>query len=165
MRELPQESIRVPVETPPQQRAPDQAIARPSPRSDDEEDEEEQEGVVLPDPEKDDMMARRTRAFNTQTAAGKKAPVNRFLPVPGSAVHRNVAPLLPVSNPPLQSRLKTAEKRNRDRYLRRLASYAWFVPAIGRMGMHAHMATWTNTEESRLFIVVVEQNPGACCLM
>ncbi|XP_030206901.1 serine/arginine repetitive matrix protein 2 isoform X1 [Gadus morhua] len=114
VRELPQESIRVPVETPPQQRAPDQAIARPSPRSDDEEDEEEQEGVVLPDPEKDDMMARRTRAFNTQTAAGKKAPVNRFLPVPGSAVHRNVAPLLPVSNPPLQSRLKTAEKRNRD---------------------------------------------------
>ncbi|XP_059903637.1 uncharacterized protein LOC132454350 isoform X4 [Gadus macrocephalus] len=114
VRELPQESIRVPVETPPQQRAPDQAIARPSPRSDDDEDEEEQECVVLPDPEKDDMMARRTRAFNTQTAAGKKAPVNRFLPVPGSAVHRNVAPPLPVSNPPLQSRLKTAEKRNTD---------------------------------------------------
>ena len=115
MREVPQDSIRVAGETPPQ-RAPDQAVVRPSPRSDDE-DEEEREGAVLPDPEKDDMMARRTRAFNKQTAVGKNVPVNRFLPVPGSAVHRNVAPPFPVSNHPLQSRLKIAERKNRDRYL------------------------------------------------
>ena len=118
MREVPQESIRVPAETPPQ-RAPDRAVVRPSPRSDDE-DEEEQERAALPDPEKDDMMARRTRAFDKQTAAGKKVPVNRFLPVPGSAVHRNVAPPLPASSCPLQSRLKIVEKKNRDRYFRHL---------------------------------------------
>ena len=126
-REEPQESSRVPVETPPQ-RAPDRAIVRPSAHSDDE-DEEEEEGGVLPDPEKDDMMARRTRAFHKPTAAGKKVLVNRFLPVPGSAVHKNVAPPLSGSNQ-LQSRLKIAEKKNRDRYF--VIGHVCFVCACNR---------------------------------
>ncbi|CAL8331281.1 unnamed protein product [Lota lota] len=140
-REEPQESVRVPVETL-RQPAPDQAIVRLSACSDDE-DEKEQAGVVLPDPEKDDMMARRTRVFK-QTAAGKSLPVNRFLPVPGSAVHRNVAPSLSVSNQ-LPSRLKIAERKNRDR----MAAESVEDPIIPPPKAPSRLHTWAGEEEEQ----------------
>ncbi|CAL8330432.1 unnamed protein product [Merluccius merluccius] len=91
-REEPQESSRVPVETPPQ-RAPDRAIVRQSAHSDDE-DEEEEEGGVLPDPEKDDMMARRTRAFHKPTAAGKKVPRRSLSRMAAESVEDQIIPPL-----------------------------------------------------------------------
>lgn len=73
-------------------------------------DDEYDENEPVPDPEKDDMMARRTGSHQKTTAA-----VNQFLPVPGS-VKYTVAPVSAMK--PLPSRTKFTEKMACERYLR-----------------------------------------------
>ncbi|KAJ3613957.1 hypothetical protein NHX12_017535 [Muraenolepis orangiensis] len=113
----PQDSGGVPAETPPHRGAPVRAPVR-LPACGDDEDEEEEEGGVLPDLEKDDMMARRTHAFRKPTVgtAAEKAQMNRFLPVPGSTVGKQApAPFPPAGAPksvePQNSEKEEAEKR------------------------------------------------------
>lgn len=66
------------------------------------------ENVPVPDPGKDDMMARRTGSFQKASTA----KTNQFLPVPGS-VKYNISP---VSAMKLHSRPKLTEKEG-ERYL------------------------------------------------
>ncbi|XP_075890764.1 uncharacterized protein LOC142893754 isoform X4 [Nelusetta ayraudi] len=65
--------------------------------------DEESENEPVPDPEKDDMMARRTGSHNSRANQGAK----QFLPVPGT-VRYAVSPVSAMK--PLSSRQKVAEK-------------------------------------------------------
>lgn len=62
-------------------------------------------------PEKDDMMARRTGSYQKPVAAKTNPFFNQFLPVPGS-VKYNVAPVYGAK----QTRLKISEKIASERY-------------------------------------------------
>lgn len=64
------------------------------------------ENEPVPDLEKDDMMARRTRSF-------QRASFNQFLPVPGS-VKYNICPVSAM--PQLRSQPKLNKSPDRDRY-------------------------------------------------
>ncbi|XP_029363390.1 LIM and calponin homology domains-containing protein 1-like isoform X3 [Echeneis naucrates] len=76
-----------------------------------EEDEDEyDENEPVPNLEKDDMMARRTRIFQKPAAARTNQSFNQFLPVPGS-VKYNISP---VSAMKLHSRPKLTEKPARE---------------------------------------------------
>lgn len=68
------------------------------------------ENVPGPDPEKDDMMARRTGSFQKASTAKR----NQFLPVPGS-VKYNISPVSAMKQ--LHSRPKLTEKKEGERYL------------------------------------------------
>ncbi|XP_062420649.1 LIM and calponin homology domains-containing protein 1-like isoform X2 [Pungitius pungitius] len=97
---------RVAMETTPPQH-PDTTVTRATSRGECEcEDDEDECGGNEPaaDPEKDDMMARRTGSFQR---TGSTAPVNRFLPVPGS-VKYTIAPVSAMK--PLHNRPKLTEK-------------------------------------------------------
>lgn len=65
----------------------------------------------VPDPEKDDMMARRTGSHHSRANQGAK----QFLPVPG-AVRYAVSPVSPMK--PLSSRQKVADKAASGRCVR-----------------------------------------------
>lgn len=103
------------METP--QPHPDTAVIRATSHSereyDDDEDEYDENGPV-PDLEKDDMMARRTRSFQKPSAARTNQSINQFLPVPGS-VKYNIAPVSAMK--PLHNRPKYTEKMASERYL------------------------------------------------
>ncbi|XP_049900715.1 LIM and calponin homology domains-containing protein 1-like isoform X2 [Epinephelus moara] len=102
-----QQPPRVPMETP--QPHPDTIVIRATSHSEREydDDDEYDENEPLPDLEKDDMMARRTRSFQKQSAARTNQSLNQFLPVPGS-VKYNIAPVSAMK--PLHSRPKLTEK-------------------------------------------------------
>ncbi|XP_049427195.1 LIM and calponin homology domains-containing protein 1-like isoform X2 [Epinephelus fuscoguttatus] len=102
-----QQPPRVPMETP--QPHPDTIVIRATSHSEREydDDDEYDENELLPDLEKDDMMARRTRSFQKQSAARTNQSLNQFLPVPGS-VKYNIAPVSAMK--PLHSRPKLTEK-------------------------------------------------------
>ncbi|XP_076740918.1 LIM and calponin homology domains-containing protein 1 isoform X4 [Maylandia zebra] len=72
------------------------------------------ENVPAPDPEKDDMMARRTGSFQKASTAKR----NQFLPVPGS-VKYNISPVSAMKQ--LHSRPKLTEKKEGERMSRRVA--------------------------------------------
>lgn len=65
--------------------------------------DEEIENEPVPDPEKDDMMARRTGSHHSRANQG----ANQFLPVPGT-VRYTVSPVSAMK--PLSSRQKMADK-------------------------------------------------------
>ncbi len=81
---------------------------------DDDDEDEYDENEPVPDLEKDDMMARRTRSFQKPSAVRANQCVNQFLPVPGS-VKYNIAPVSAMK--PLHSRPKFTEKMASERYL------------------------------------------------
>lgn len=97
--------------TPPQ---PDTVVIRAHEReyNDDQDDEYDENGPV-PDLEKDDMMARRTRSLHKPSAARANQCFNQFLPVPGSAMH-NSSTLFGISH--LQPRPKPPHNTS-ERYL------------------------------------------------
>ncbi|XP_028259077.1 LIM and calponin homology domains-containing protein 1-like isoform X2 [Parambassis ranga] len=97
-----------PVESPQQQLETTVARAT-SHREHEYEDNEDEydENEPVPDLEKDDMMARRTKSFQ----AGSTARINQFLPVPGS-VKYNISPVSAMK--PLHSRPKITEKMDSD---------------------------------------------------
>lgn len=115
-RRVDQQPARAPLEMP--QPHPDTAVIRASshgaPDYDDEEDEYD-ENEPAPDPEKDDMMARRTGSYQKTTSTRANQSANQFLPVPGS-VRYSVAPVSPMK--PLHSRAKLADRMASERYER-----------------------------------------------
>ncbi|XP_051241060.1 LIM and calponin homology domains-containing protein 1 isoform X7 [Dicentrarchus labrax] len=103
-----QQQPRVSMETP--QPHPATTVVRAmshSEREYDEDEDEYDENEPVPDLEKDDMMARRTRSFHKPSAVKTNQSINQFLPVPGS-VKYTVAPVSPMK--PLHSRPKLTEK-------------------------------------------------------
>ncbi|TRY94472.1 hypothetical protein DNTS_004614 [Danionella cerebrum] len=76
-----------------------------------EEDEEDEGDERQPDVEKDDMLARRTRAFQKKTSAPS---FNKFLPLPGSKKEGAVGTSLG-----LKGNTQTGTSGNRDQYLER----------------------------------------------
>lgn len=73
--------------------------------------DEESENEPVPDPEKDDMMARRTGSHHSRANQG----ANQFLPVPGT-VRFTVSPVSAMK--PLSSRRKVADKAASERCVR-----------------------------------------------
>lgn len=73
--------------------------------------DEESENEPVPDPEKDDMMARRTGSHHSRANQG----ANQFLPVPGT-VRYAVSPVSAMK--PLSSRQKVADKAASGRCVR-----------------------------------------------
>ncbi|XP_055363139.1 LIM and calponin homology domains-containing protein 1 isoform X2 [Betta splendens] len=74
---------------------PDAAVIRSAPHSERERDEDDGacgENEPVPDLEKDDMMARRTGAFQAPVVARANQSFNQFLPMPGS-VKYNISPV------------------------------------------------------------------------
>ncbi|XP_068607155.1 LIM and calponin homology domains-containing protein 1-like [Brachionichthys hirsutus] len=87
---------------------PDTTATRGTPRREHHEDEDHcDENDPLPDLEKDDMTARRSGAYQKQSAVRPNQPANQFLPVPGSIKYR-VAPVSAMK--PLRSRPEPTEK-------------------------------------------------------
>lgn len=80
---------------------------------DEEEEDEYNENELVPDLEKDDMMARRTGTFQKPSVARANQSINQFLPVPGS-VKYSIAPVSVMK--PLNSRPKLTEKMADERY-------------------------------------------------
>ncbi|XP_051241059.1 LIM and calponin homology domains-containing protein 1 isoform X6 [Dicentrarchus labrax] len=108
-----QQQPRVSMETP--QPHPATTVVRAmshSEREYDEDEDEYDENEPVPDLEKDDMMARRTRSFHKPSAVKTNQSINQFLPVPGS-VKYTVAPVSPMK--PLHSRPKLTEKMASER--------------------------------------------------
>ncbi|TMS23372.1 hypothetical protein E3U43_008678 [Larimichthys crocea] len=86
----------------------DMTVVRATSHSEQEHNEDEyDENEPLPDPAKDDMMARRTGSFQKTSAARSNQPINQFLPVPGS-VKYSIAPVSAMK--PLHNRPKHTEK-------------------------------------------------------
>ncbi|XP_019114753.2 LIM and calponin homology domains-containing protein 1a isoform X3 [Larimichthys crocea] len=101
-----QQQPRDAMETP--QPHPDTTVVRAMSHSEQEHNEDEyDENEPLPDPAKDDMMARRTGSFQKTSAARSNQPINQFLPVPGS-VKYSIAPVSAMK--PLHNRPKHTEK-------------------------------------------------------
>lgn len=111
-----QQQPRDAMETP--QPHPDMTVVRATSHSEQEHNEDEyDENEPLPDPAKDDMMARRTGSFQKTSAAKSNQPINQFLPVPGS-VKYSIAPVSAMK--PLHNRPKHTEKMASERYLQYL---------------------------------------------
>ncbi|XP_034712824.1 LIM and calponin homology domains-containing protein 1-like isoform X3 [Etheostoma cragini] len=88
-----QQQPRPPMEKP--QLHPGKTVIRATSYSEceyEEQDDEYDENEILPDLEKDDMMARRTGSFQKPSAVRTNQAISQFLPVPGS-VKYNVAPV------------------------------------------------------------------------
>ncbi|XP_047434572.1 LIM and calponin homology domains-containing protein 1-like isoform X2 [Mugil cephalus] len=99
---------KIPMETPQQQL--ETTVVRATSRNEreyDNDEDEYDENEPVPDPEKDDMMARRTRLFNKASAPRTNQGFNQFLPLPGS-VKYTVSPVSAMK--PLHSRPKVTEK-------------------------------------------------------
>lgn len=113
-----QQQSRDPTETP--QPHPNTTVIRSTSHSEREydDDDEYDENDPLPDLEKDDMMARRTGSFQKQSA-----PVNQFLPVPGS-VKCNIRPVSGMKQ--LHSRQKLIERMASERYALCLVTRSWW---------------------------------------
>ncbi|KAM9769114.1 LIM and calponin homology domains-containing protein 1a isoform 2-T2 [Menidia menidia] len=95
-----------PMETPQRQLEP-----RAIPGECDDNGDECDENESVPDPEKDDMMARRTRSFKKASAVRANQSFNQFLPVPGTAKH-SISPVSAMKQP--HSKAKLTEKMDRD---------------------------------------------------
>lgn len=85
--------------------------------------DEESENEPVPDPEKDDMMARRTGSHNSRANQGAK----QFLPVPGT-VRYAVSPVSAMK--PLSSRQKVAEKAASGRCVRTGGGGTHLAPCV-----------------------------------
>ncbi|XP_017261656.1 LIM and calponin homology domains-containing protein 1 isoform X2 [Kryptolebias marmoratus] len=102
---------RVPRETP---QAPELTAIQSTPHVAGEQDDSEDEygeNEPVPDLEKDDMMARRTRSFQKASEVKANQCFNQFLPVPGSVKH-NISPAPAATQP--RSWPKLEEDPHRD---------------------------------------------------
>lgn len=98
----------------PSQQQLETTVIRATSRAYDEDEDEYDENEPVPDVEKDDMMARRTRLFHKASAPRANQCFNQFLPLPGS-VKYTVSPVSAMK--PLHSKPKVAEKMETERYL------------------------------------------------
>ncbi|XP_056135526.1 LIM and calponin homology domains-containing protein 1a isoform X2 [Lampris incognitus] len=102
-----------PVETPPPRS--DMMVIRATSHNDNDEEEADEydENGPLPDPEKDDMMTRRTGTSQKSTSGGAIHSFNQFLPTPGSVKLKNSP--LPRANQ-VNNRPKLADKMPSDSF-------------------------------------------------
>lgn len=95
---------------------PELTEVRATPHMEDEKEDSEEEygeNEPIPDLEKDDMVARRTRSFQNPSEVRANQCFSQFLPVPGS-VKYNVNPESAALQPRSQPKVK--ENTDRDRY-------------------------------------------------
>ncbi|KAM9769117.1 LIM and calponin homology domains-containing protein 1a isoform 5-T5 [Menidia menidia] len=110
-----------PMETPQRQLEP-----RAIPGECDDNGDECDENESVPDPEKDDMMARRTRSFKKASAVRANQSFNQFLPVPGTAKH-SISPVSAMKQP--HSKAKLTEKMDRDSSIVTMAAEHQALPS------------------------------------
>uniref|UniRef100_A0A672ZSJ6 LIM and calponin homology domains 1a n=1 Tax=Sphaeramia orbicularis TaxID=375764 RepID=A0A672ZSJ6_9TELE len=149
-----QHQSRVTMETP--QPHPDIIRAHSEREYDDEEDEYD-ENETVPDPEKDDMMARRARFLQKTNAVKTNQAFNQFLPVPGS-VKYNVTSVSAMKQ--VHSRPKITEKITSESSIVTVATESQALPTKPHTRRFAGLrARGPEEEDKKQDVYKAECNP------